>query len=101
MDKFSHRNILGDIAKIMCSCHDGSICAQTLVFFRIDKLELITMERDDHMRINAFLIKRRILFSFLLLLVCLNLGTGCDNSSSSLSSNSFNGSVSGAVVGGT
>ncbi|MEA2038574.1 MAG: alpha/beta hydrolase [Thermodesulfobacteriota bacterium] len=51
------------------------------------------------MRINAFLIKCRIFFSFLVLLACLNLGTGCDNTSSSPSSNSANGSVSGTVVG--
>ncbi|MBC8431313.1 MAG: hypothetical protein H8D96_05280 [Desulfobacterales bacterium] len=51
------------------------------------------------MRINAFLIKCRIFFSFLVLLACLNLGTGCDDTSSSPSSNSANGTVSGTIVG--
>ena len=59
------------------------------------------MERGDYVRINGLAIKRRIFFSFLVLLACLNLGTGCDNSSSSLSRNSFIGSGSGTVVGGT
>ena len=57
------------------------------------------MERDDHMRINAFLIKCPIFCSFLVLLACVNLGAGCDNTAGTPSHNAANGSVSGTIVG--
>ncbi len=51
------------------------------------------------MRLIGSLMKYRIIFPFLVLWACLTFGTGCDNTATSPSQSSVNGSVSGTVVG--